>query len=188
MIKLQKIIFTCFLALSVLIGVSSAQAALVNYSITGEVSIGDEVFPNVFGLTGNSGLPGGDTITATGVFDNNVLINGTGTVVFGFNSGNSMTITVGTATFFASNDASFADGEFPSITLSEYIVTDFSFLAEWGTNGAPANFSSFGTSFDDGVSMVGSWQTTPIPVPAALWLFGAGLMGLVGVARRGHKA
>ena len=26
--------------------------------------------------------------------------------------------------------------------------------------------------------------TTPVPVPAAVWLFGSGLMGLVGVARR----
>lgn len=28
----------------------------------------------------------------------------------------------------------------------------------------------------------------PVPVPAALWLFGSGLLGLIGVARRKHKA
>ena len=30
--------------------------------------------------------------------------------------------------------------------------------------------------------------TSPIPVPAAVWLFGSGLVGLVGVARRRKKA
>lgn len=29
---------------------------------------------------------------------------------------------------------------------------------------------------------------TPVPVPAAVWLFGTGLLGLVGVARRSRKA
>ena len=31
---------------------------------------------------------------------------------------------------------------------------------------------------------VGSWTYTVIPVPAAVWLFGSGLLGIVGVARR----
>ena len=30
--------------------------------------------------------------------------------------------------------------------------------------------------------------TSPVPVPAAVWLFGSGLVGLVGVARRRRKA
>lgn len=28
------------------------------------------------------------------------------------------------------------------------------------------------------------WQVTPVPVPAAVWLFASGLLGLIGVARR----
>ena len=38
--------------------------------------------------------------------------------------------------------------------------------------------------FDEGV--LGSWtlDITPVPVPAAVWLFGSGLLGLVGIARR----
>jgi len=34
------------------------------------------------------------------------------------------------------------------------------------------------------LSMVGAINYTVVPVPAAVWLFGSGLIGLVGVARR----
>lgn len=34
------------------------------------------------------------------------------------------------------------------------------------------------------LSMVGSLNSTVVPVPAAVWLFGSGLIGLVGVVRR----
>lgn len=33
----------------------------------------------------------------------------------------------------------------------------------------------------------GSTPVTPVPIPAAVWLFGTGLMGLIGVARRRQK-
>lgn len=36
------------------------------------------------------------------------------------------------------------------------------------------------------VSLAGS--VTPVPVPAAVWLFGSGLLGLAGIARRKKKA
>jgi hypothetical protein len=38
------------------------------------------------------------------------------------------------------------------------------------------------------VSLLSKPGTTPIPVPAAVWLFGSGLLGLVGVARRKKQA
>jgi hypothetical protein len=34
------------------------------------------------------------------------------------------------------------------------------------------------------VSMVGAVNSTVIPLPAAVWLFGSGLMGLIALARR----
>jgi hypothetical protein len=37
-----------------------------------------------------------------------------------------------------------------------------------------------GAGFFDTVS----FDVAPVPVPAAVWLFGSGLLGLVGVARR----
>lgn len=157
----------------------NAHAALISYEITGDVVLGeDNSGPNAFGLNEN------DTITATGIFDDSVLdINGDGTISFGSGSGNTMTIIVGTETYTASDDIDFAGGGDPNITLSSFTtLDDFDFLA------SDYSFNSNFTSFDDFGNMFGDWRTTittqVVPVPAAVWLFGSGLIGLAGIARR----
>lgn len=46
-------------------------------------------------------------------------------------------------------------------------------------------FPGFNANFDvDGMTLTAHVPVNPIPVPAAVWLFGSGLLGLVGVARR----
>lgn len=180
MINVQKNIYRYILAFAMLIGVSSAQAALVNYTITGDVILGDE-----FGDLNAFGLTEGETITATGVFDDSVLSSGSGTISFGSGSGNSMTLTVGSQIFNASDDDRFLSGS-PSITLEGFGLLDFDYLAS-----TPADFSSYFNGFDDGAFLYGEWQTTvtltPVPVPAAVWLFGSGLVGLLGIARRRQR-
>ena len=42
----------------------------------------------------------------------------------------------------------------------------------------------FALSAGDTVTFNTRFEVTPVPVPAAVWLFGSGLLGLVGVARR----
>jgi hypothetical protein len=39
----------------------------------------------------------------------------------------------------------------------------------------------------DGTWTASTFSMTPVPVPAAVWLFGSGLLGLVGVARHKKK-
>ena len=170
--------------LLILTGLGNANAALVNFTLTGTVDYGDESYPNVFGLTA------GDTITAVGSFDDSVLSGGSGTIDFSSSSTNTLTLYVGTETFTASNDADFGTGGGPSMTLSSNLLTDFDIYILAGINGATADFSSFIDTFDDLDAMSGTWDNTlnTVPVPAAVWLFGSGLLGLAGVARRRKSA
>ena len=178
---------------------SSANAALVNYTITGDV---------IFAGTNSFGLNDNDIITATGTIDTSSLASqlssgsllggdAVGTIYFDASSGNTMTINVGNTVFDASHDGSFADGGYPYLAFGipgAGSLHDFNILIETGINGAPADFSSFNLGFDDlnyVDGMYGEWRTTvafssasPVPVPAAVWLFGSGLLGLMGFARR----
>jgi hypothetical protein len=43
---------------------------------------------------------------------------------------------------------------------------------------------AFSLSADSSVGISGFVSQTPVPVPAAIWLFGSGLIGLAGIARR----
>ncbi|MFQ5635532.1 MAG: hypothetical protein ACE5G3_09425, partial [Gammaproteobacteria bacterium] len=46
------------------------------------------------------------------------------------------------------------------------------------------NTLSFDLSSGDSVTVHTRFEVTPVPVPAALWLFGGSLLGLLGIARR----
>ena len=59
-----------------------------------------------------------------------------------------------------------------------------------GIGGSPMDngpFSGYNANFDMTSVTVTAVTAPPIPVPAAVWLFGSGLIGLVGVARRRKK-
>jgi len=45
-------------------------------------------------------------------------------------------------------------------------------------------FSTLGMTFDDISNLAALGPMSAVPVPAAVWLFGSGLLGLIGVARR----
>jgi len=48
--------------------------------------------------------------------------------------------------------------------------------------------ADFSLSANSAVGLSGFVQQLPVPIPPAVWLFGSGLLGLVGVARRRKKA
>ena len=70
------------------------------------------------------------------------------------------------------------------VTGGDYFSTD-------GPAGNPANPDGIrGYGMIDGAfpNFNANFDFTAVPVPAAVWLFGSGLVGLVGVARRRRKA
>ncbi len=160
-----------------------ANSALVDFTLVGEVTVAD---------TGNGfGLAASDTITVTGAFDDSAL-SGTGNeyISFGAGSGNSLSFDAGSVSFTQADDVDFGAGLGPNLMFSNGSFSGFDFLAEFGLTGS---FSSVDLLFDAGddsfytLYVTGSWTSytvSAVPVPAAVWLFGSGLLGLVGVARR----
>ena len=47
---------------------------------------------------------------------------------------------------------------------------------------------NFGLSAGDSATFITSFEIVPVPVPAAVWLFASGLLGLVGITRRKARA
>ena len=135
----------------------------------------------------------GGTFDLTATIDNaGNLVNGTiaigGTVAsLGFNSG---TLLTGTLTAFG----------FPSVGGDpfEFLfdVTGGDAAALYGAGSVPAGVILSGTGFGgDFGSDFDNLSTSPgtgiavanvgtVPIPAALWLFASGLLGLIGLARR----
>lgn len=176
-----KSISSVMLATGLVLGMGVAQAAIVNFTLTGEVDAAADS-GNVFGLNMF------DTITATGTFDDSVLTAGTGMISFGSGSGNSLTLNVGSQSYTAADDTDYAVG-FPQITLNAGAFTGFSFATLFGTYGSFDSQDYWFDGYDDNFNLVsGTWinfeTAAVVPVPAAVWLFGSGLLGLVGVARR----
>ncbi|VAW79336.1 hypothetical protein MNBD_GAMMA15-1239 [hydrothermal vent metagenome] len=158
---------------SLLFGGSAANAALVDFSLIGLVSSAD---------SGNAyGLAASDQIFADGFYDDTGLI-GVGNETLLLNvGGGSLLMGVGVASFTELDDAT------PGLMFVDGVVIGLNFLAPFDGFGT---FTSNGNFFwgddDPGLVVQGNWSnnTSPVPVPAAIWLFGSGLLGLVGVARR----
>jgi hypothetical protein len=185
MYKMQKI-YSVAASLILVVATSNAHATLMNFEVTGYADFWvDE--PNDFGLVFN------DAITATGTFDDSVLSGGYGTIDFSLAS-NSLTITVGSATFYESDD----DYGTPEMTFTadplDFELTFYHLMSGGGF------FDSYSGLFDaedappgTGNQVNGTWDgesltITAVPVPAALWLFGSGLIGIAGFARQRKTA
>lgn len=172
-------------AIALIFGIGSAQAALVNFTLTGGV---------VYADPGNGfNLNGGDTVSVAGVFDNSVLLGGTGNVSFnGSNINNTFTVTAGSYTFTQVDDVS--GGVYPELVLDAGAFADFSFLADIGLFGYfDSQLGGFDGDDDNSGLISGTWTSysmTPaaVPVPAAAWLLGSGLLGLAGIARQRKAA
>ena len=72
-----------------------------------------------------------------------------------------------------------------SVSIAE--VTQGPTLYTGDVNSTIGIHMNFAISAGDSVTFDTIFDVTPVPVPAAVWLFGSGLVGLVGFARRKQK-
>ena len=169
--------------LAVLIVPVCAQAAMVSFSVTGVAT--DNLWvdgqPDGFGLSASS-----NTITAVGAFDDTSLGG------FGLESVllDSLTITVGNATFTQNDEVRATN--FPVLLFDGGAFDGIDFVANYGVFGffnSAERLMTFTGDDDNFGSIYGSWDSasysvSAVPVPAAAWLFGSGLLAIVGFVRR----
>ena len=80
-------------------------------------------------------------------------------------------------------------------TISGFLTYSGEGLASFGNSGGITSFELFESESE---TLISSWDLTSesgefgfysaVPIPAAVWLFGSGLIGLVGMARRKNSA
>ena len=78
------------------------------------------------------------------------------------------------------------DGFTGTGTSGSYLITPYSTsrgYGVWGDGTMSVGLVSFGTGLYS-YSGFTTWAPSAVPVPAAVWLFGSGLIGLFGIARR----
>jgi len=189
-IKLTKKTAIKSLICMTLLTVSQAQAALFDFSVNGQ--IGAAAAENSWGLSV------GDIFTASGQFDDSVFStvdDGTGTKIFDFTSPtNNMTITFGNTLYTDGMDVFGGANMFLTAAGAFDGISYLSTLADPGFEstgfvGGPFDVSGTdSTGFTDGTWDVDSYaQVAAVPVPAAIWLFGSGLIGLAGIGRRKNQ-
>ncbi|MHB1241078.1 MAG: VPLPA-CTERM sorting domain-containing protein [Gammaproteobacteria bacterium] len=129
----------------------------------------------LFGAVG-AGVHTGQVITGVGALPaSNATVFGTGMSTYTLPLGPTP---VATTTWNTTNIGTVGLGTNPSGTLP--LIADT-------IGGSPMQagpFPNFNANFDISSLTVTSAGTAPVPIPAAAWLFGSGLLGLVGVARR----
>ena len=171
----KSYVFLMFMLLSV----NTAQAAVVNFSTQGVVDQADA--GNAFSLMS------ADFVSATGTFED------TGFTGIGQESLSISTLTMDIGLFtFTQADA--IDPALTEIVFLDGSLLGFNFFTVSEIVAPGINFDSTFDTFigeDENINLVlGTWDSTSytvVPVPAAIWLFGSGLLGLVGFIKYRQK-
>lgn len=188
--------------LGVLLVSPAAYAVPVTTTVQGSVDLADA--RNPFGLSV------GDVVTVVGSYDDaGVSAAGASTVAFDSDPSFSLTITLGSFTFLATDDDEFGSG-FPKFQFSNGALTgieferdgfafggftdltvgEFAGQTQWflEDNVGAVEVLLEGTwGFDNAVTVVDDVVVVAVSEPGALLLFATGFMGLLGVSRRKHR-
>jgi len=188
MLNIKSITISTLFCLSVLTSNIANAATIVQFSVNGEIT--RATANNFFDLAV------GDIITLTGEFDDSII--GPGDTLIDFSlSYNNFTLNFGNTVYTDDDDLNnlaamyILDGAFDGL---DYITSDNKFNStgyvgyiDPVTGEVYEDFIAHNNTIG-GYWLVDSFEMTPVPVPAAVWLFGSGLVFLAGIARRKQKA
>ena len=90
-----------------------------------------------------------------------------------------------TGTLFSDNSIELSGFEIVAPASSIVTANYFALLADSGTEIINGSWDGSGIPSDDWSAVL---QVAPVPVPAAVWLFGSGLIGLIGMRKKSSKA
>ena len=162
--------------------------SLVSTSVFAATINGSFGFQGGYDAAGATDLSGVTTIDLTSLSANNF---GTGDIIGTINIGNRVGTTGGSFSldsFVAVTNLFTVAGwqfDLTSIAIVDQSNTKLTLLGEGVLSGH--GFDPTNAEFSFSASSINSYSgtvTTVVPVPAAVWLFGSGLIGLVGIARR----
>lgn len=134
--------------------------------------------------TGGWNFGAGGTITITGGIDfpDSTTDIGTGSTLLSGTFDSATVVDVGSGQFeFQIVGGAFTDTKDPNL-LAFYGLPDV--LYAGGLNISFSTAAAMGDAFNSTTLYSGDVVNQPVPVPAAVWLFGSGLVGLVSIARR----
>lgn len=136
---------------------------------------------------------GTDVSALTLGFASGALVNGVGDdlVLFEIGGASAFSVTIGSTNDpkLATTDTGFLTGgneqlNAVAIDLSDFGVADNAEVLQITVGGLVVGGATFALA---GALAPAPPTVSPIPVPAAVWLFGSGLLGLLGIARRRHS-
>jgi hypothetical protein len=155
---------------------------------------------SLVGMSGNISDSGVMTIDLTGRVGNAQFFPGLGTQPWNIDNAANANVVgeTGTQELWTTG---FTDADDPAVAGQQSILnqTGSAFVGGAGTwTGVLVSSGNIGSAWGpfDGTpytekfnaTLLGTAAPTAVPVPAAVWLFGSGLLGLVGIARRKKKA
>ncbi len=180
-----------------ILAAGSAQAAMVNFTLTGQITIADANNP--------FGVAVGNEVTAAGVFDDSQYLEdislAAGITYIDFSTTyNNMNITIGDISYSDSDDILggpymyFLNGALDGLSYRA-ITANHSFSSsgenDFAFNGGVPDATIIdefvANTYIQGNWTASSYTVTAVPVPAATWLFGSGLVFLSGFIRSRRK-